>query len=351
MVIGMSVDCFELDAALAAVAAFGLPDDVQLVFVKRRENLVWRVRSDGVDRSLRMHRIGHRTDAQLASEVALMAGFNAAGIRTPTPIRTPGGDYVATLTDGAGRRRQATMQDWIPSHRVLADSAAVFDGAASPSAQELSLVGTLLGRMHNAAEKQRMVARGRPAWDADGLVGPGALWGSASRLLSLSTAERSVLGEAEQRLARELRTLPRTFERFGAIHADFTFENLLVVDGGLAVLDFDDAGDGWYLFDLATPFFWCTGNPDAPRHLESLVSGYAASRSLTEEDVAAWHPLLLARALSYLGWSSDRQGDPVSEYHDRVLAPRIVAAAQHYLDTGTTGWPSLRAVERTANTQ
>src|SRR5690606_26322459 len=88
-------------------------------------------------------------------------------------------------------------------------------------------------------------------------------------------------------------------------------------------------------------FFWCTGHPEAERLLAELAGGYREARALTMADAAAWDSLLLARALSYLGWSAARPGDPVSEFHEETLVPRVLDAARRYLDTGRTGWPGL----------
>jgi Ser/Thr protein kinase RdoA (MazF antagonist) len=39
---------------------------------------------------------------------------------------------------------------------------------------------------------------------------------------------------------------------FGLIHGDFTFDNLLFFRRDVRVIDFDDCGFGYFLYDLAT---------------------------------------------------------------------------------------------------
>lgn len=330
---------FESAAARLALDAFGVPAEATVDFVKHRENHVYRVRTSETDRSLRMHRVGYRTDEELRSEMASMLAFGAAGIAVPTPVAAADGEHVVTVVDAAGMRRQATMQEWVANGREFGDSGAVFTGAARPGDDDLRRLGALIARMHEAATAGAPAGYTRAAWDADGLAGAGALWGSAARLPSLSNADRLILERADARVGVELATLPTTADLFGVIHADFTFENILVTDDGLVALDFDDSGPGWYLFDLTTPAFWCSRHPDGAALIAAVVEGYRTVRPLPDQ--RAWHALLLARALSYLGWAADRPGDPTSDFHEEVMAPWVVAAARTYLETGETGWPSL----------
>lgn len=339
----MSADLVsEAAAARLALDAFGVPADAVVDFVKHRENHVYRVRTPDWDRSLRMHRVGYRTDEELRSETASMAAFRAGGIAVPTPIAAAGGDHVVTVLDATGLRRQATMQEWIADGRMLGDSGAIFTGAARPSDDELRRLGALIARMHDIAAGGAPAGYTRAAWDAGGLAGPAALWGSAARLPSLSDAERLILQRADTRLAADLAELATTPDCYGVIHADFTFENVLVTDGGLVALDFDDSGEGWFLFDLTTPAFWCARHPEGATMIAALAEGYRGVRPLPDRN--GWHALLLARALSYLGWAADRPGDPASEFHERVMAPWVIAAAHRYLESGETGWPSLTPI-------
>lgn len=331
----------ERAAARLALDEFGVPSDAELIFVKQRENHVYRVRGDGFDRSLRMHRIGYRSDEELISETASIEAFRLGGIAVPTPVPMASGEFVAIITDGQGIRRQATMQNWVDGGREFGDSGAVFQGLARPDDAALRALGTLIARMHDIAEQGAPAGYRRTAWDAAGLVGDTALWGRPSRLRSLSPADRDLLDLAESRLADELAQLDRGARRYGVIHADFTFENVLVGPDGLVALDFDDSGEGWFLFDLATSAFWCTEHPEAEALVAALLEGYRELRTLDEADERAWDALLLSRALSYLGWAADRPGDAASDFHEDVIGPRVVAAARRYLENGSTGWPTL----------
>ncbi|QAY64632.1 homoserine kinase [Xylanimonas allomyrinae] len=333
----------ERDVARAALAAFGIAADADLSFVKHRENHVWRVRAPGVDRALRMHRPGYRDDAQLRAECRALEVFRAAGLRVPAPVPTPRGEHVAVVVDAAGTRRQATMQEWCDGGAPVGDVGAAFEHGAGPEPGALYRLGRLAARLHQVASTASVPPSERPAWDAAGLTGPAALWGRPGDLASLDDEQRHILDDAEHAVAERLAGLRRDRATYGLIHADLTFENVLATPDGLVALDFDDSGEGWFMFDLATPAFWCGRGDGAAERVAALVGGYAAVRALTADDAAAWHPLLLARALSYLGWAAQRPDDPVSVWHHEVVAPFVVEGARRFVETGETGWPSLHA--------
>ena len=157
----------------------------------------------------------------------------------------------------------------------------------------------------------------------------------ASPRLSSPAEQRATLTLAEETLSRDLARLARSAASYGPIHADLTLENVLVSHGRIVVIDFDDCGEGWYLF--------LTGHPQGDRLVAAVLDGYRAQRPLTGDDLEAWHPLLLARALSYLGWSVERPDEEATRFHLEHLLPHILRASSLYLATGRTGWPEPSA--------
>jgi Ser/Thr protein kinase RdoA (MazF antagonist) len=327
--------------ALRAVAEFGLAPDSRITFVKHRENHVFRVANDDGEWALKLHRPGYRSDGEIESEAAVCELMASAGVRVPLPLRTIGGSHIAHI-DCGGHTHQATMQVWARNARPIGDSADVFLGGPRPTDATLQDLGRTIAVMHRCTELNGPPEDyDRPAWDADGLAGGAPLWGRASELPALNDQSRSVIRAAEQRLHRELRDLERTRKTYGPIHGDLTMENVLRDDDGLTVIDFDDMGEGWYVFDLATAFIFLTNHSEADAMITQLAGGYAVERSITTEDARAWHPLLLARALTYLGWSVTRPDEEATAFHIRELLPHFTAAAHRYLESGHTGWPDL----------
>ena len=83
-------------------------------------------------------------------------------------------------------------------------------------------------------------------------------------------------------------------------------DNLMISNDELVLIDFDDAGFGYYMFELATILHPLQEHVDYEDLKGALLAGYQAFRSLSEEDLAYLEAFRLARALSYLGWYNDR---------------------------------------------
>ena len=123
--------------------------------------------------------------------------------------------------------------------------------------------------------------------------------------------------------AKELESYGRMADRFGLIHADLVPENVLVDGATIRVIDFDDAGFGWHLFDIATSLYFITPDSFYPTAREALIRGYRSERVLTDDAVDRLHIFMAARATTYLGWVHTRQGTDTA----RELTPFLVELA------------------------
>ena len=119
----------------------------------------------------------------------------------------------------------------------------------------------------------------------EGLLGPTPLWG-ASKLEALSPGQRNTvdaLAPAEIDLRHA--DSPEGQASFGLIHADLQ-DNVLVSDGALHLIDFDDAGFGWHLFELATALGFEREAEDFDLMLASMLTGYREIKPLSDEQLA-----------------------------------------------------------------
>ncbi|WP_167758058.1 phosphotransferase [Microbacterium sp. dk485] len=331
----------ELDVAhrlvRAALPLFGLDPRSAVDFVKYRENHVFRVtESAGSVFAVRLHRPGYRDDEEIRTEVSYLDALASAGVPVPAVRRTTEGALFSTAT-ADGHVRSVSVQHWVQGARPFGDIDAALSGRHDPPAHAFSGIGAVLGRVH--AEALRI---GEPegfrrgSWDADGLAGPRPLWGDPVALPSLTPGERAAVERGVGHVHRRLRALGTGRDIFGVIHADATPENLLETTDGFVLIDFDDFGTGWYVFDLVTAVFHHARNPRYPEFEDAVRGGYEAHRTLSDAEIGAWDDLMLARGLTYLGWAADRPGDPASEFISEVVAPWVADIAE----TLTSGAPA-----------
>lgn len=284
----------------------------EIRLLKMRENAVFRVADTrGGAFAMRVHRQGYHADDALRSELQWIAALRGAAMDVPTLVPTPDGRlFVTVQVDGMQALHQVDLFEWVDG-RALGTSEGGLRNDISDVECTYRAVGSLAARLHNHASGW-VLPDGfrRHRWDADGLVGEQPFWGRFWELEALTSSERDLLVGARDQLQRELRALTgeADFQRtFGLIHADLVPENLLQSEQGeLRLIDFDDAGFGWHMFELATALYFLQEDPRYEAAKASLVEGYRTHRELPDAVLGTLPVFMAARGLTYLGWAHTR---------------------------------------------
>ena len=96
-------------------------------------------------------------------------------------------------------------------------------------------------------------------------------------------------------------------------------------NGALSLIDFDDGGWGYRLFDIATALIKSRAEPDYPALQAALIAGYQRERAL---DVSALDLFMALRAVTYVGWIITRLNEPGGTTRNS----RMVAQARALID-------------------
>ncbi|MCH8332451.1 phosphotransferase, partial [Candidatus Sumerlaeota bacterium] len=107
-----------------------------------------------------------------------------------------------------------------------------------------------------------------------------------------------VLEQVEATVRQRLKAFGKGKDRYGLMHADMRLANLLVDDKGTRLIDFDDCGMGWFLYDFATGISFIEDNPLVPAMKASWVKGYRQIRDLGD-DVCRRIDRVLKRSIRY----------------------------------------------------
>jgi Ser/Thr protein kinase RdoA (MazF antagonist) len=289
---------------------------------------------------LRVHRSGYHSDAELDSEFVWMGALEAAGIPVPRVIRSRNGRNFEVIAARAGKdARQIDVFEWIDGRQLGSVESGV-SGEVAAVAEQYHMIGAIAARMHNhTTDWQQPAGFRRHAWDAAGLVGEQPFWGRFWDLAALSAAQKSLLLRARAKIAGELAAYGTKPDRYGLIHADLVPENLLVDGRRVQVIDFDDAGFGWHLFELATSLYFITGDGIYETAREALIRGYRSERAMSDEALARLPLFLAARATTYLGWVHTRQGSDTARELTPFLVERACAVAEDYLENNLARGP------------
>jgi Ser/Thr protein kinase RdoA (MazF antagonist) len=308
-------------------------DVASLTPIKVRENAVFRIDLRSGGRAvLRVHRHGYHSDAALDSEFTWLRALESAGIRVPRAIRSRRArDFEVVAIPGTEAARQIDVFEWIDGSQLGSIESGICGGDTDVASQYFE-IGTIAARMHNHTAGWRPPPEfRRHAWDREGLVGKQPLWGRFWELAALTDAQRTLLVHARAMMGEDLEALGTGTDHYGLIHADLVPENVLIDGDRVCVIDFDDAGFGWHVFELATSLYFIDGDGLFETARDALIRGYRSERPLSDETIDRLPLFLAARGTTYLGWVHTRRDTETARELTPFLVERACAAAAHYL--------------------
>lgn len=310
------------------VSAWGFAETATVSLIVVSENVTFRVEAHGhADVVVRLARPGYAVStAHIRSELIWIEALrNDTGISTPSPVRGLDGDMVQLLIDDANRPWSAVAFEFAEG-TVLEDHEDI-----SPWFRE---IGTLTAMLHRHARSWSPPPQfQRFEWLVPNLVGSQARWGDW-RTAKLSGTERQLLERAEER-ARAIvadgltASDPRT--SVGLIHADLRPSNVLVGGEGLTIIDFDDCGYGYYLYDFAAALTFYEHRHEAYEMASAWFDGYRSGVSLSSTDLKIACALSMLRRLTMLGWATTHRADALPEDLWTENQPGTVDVAARFL--------------------
>lgn len=286
--------------------------------LRNRENAVFEMALPAGRAALRLHRQGYQDDAAIRSELWWCAALAAEGVAVPAALPSHDGALLVKLSTG----RNASAISWVEGE-ALGEAGKPFARPLPEILDNHLSLGRLLAQFHAATDRLALPADfTRPRWDIEGLVGEAPFWGRFWDHAGASAEQSAVLRRARAFLRERLRDHATQGGDFGPIHADVLRENVLVDGAALSLIDFDDSGFGFRLYDLGTALSQNLYEPEYPAIRDALVAGYAECRHATAELAELF---TLARTCASVGWVMPRLAgdDPV---HARHLARAVMWA-------------------------
>ncbi len=290
----LALDALAAEALLHFdVATFKPP-----VLFNLSENATYKVDcSTGESWALRLHRPGYQTEDSIASELAWSAALREAGVAcTPTAVRGRNGAFIQrTMTRNAQNERLAVLTKW---------EAGVTPQFTDQLESSFVTLGALTAHMHGHARSwQRPTWFTRQSWDFESSIGDEKpLWGRWRNAMGITGENESLFDRTVKRIGSRLRRYGKSAQRFGLVHGDLRLANLLIDDACVKILDFDDCGFGWFMYDAATTISFYEHVPQAPSLLEAWKAGYRRVAPLAAEDEAEIQTFVMLRRLLLMAW-------------------------------------------------
>ncbi len=282
--------------ATEAMVLWDVPGGAQPRLINLSENATYLIEADGGFRSiLRIHREGYNAYRAIECELAWMAALSRdGGVETARPLA--GRDGRAIQTHGT--------TELSPRHMVMFE---FLEGDEPDPDQDLVAAFRQLGGLAARAHLHVMSwALPQPferlVWDDEAVFGPAPTWGDWRDAPGVDDRIAGILSATEALLRSRLAAYGRGKDRYGLIHADMRLANLLIDGGQTRLIDFDDSGFGWFMYDFAAGISFMEDHPQVPTLRAAWLEGYREVRPLASEDEIEIDSFVMLRRLALLAW-------------------------------------------------
>jgi Ser/Thr protein kinase RdoA (MazF antagonist) len=245
-------------------------------------------------------------------------------VHTAPVVPTPDGRDIVSITHPTGEQRFIVAFEWMNGHEPPEDRLV----------DDFSQLGAIAARLHqHAREWQRPSGFTRFTWDFDTSLGDRGHWGRWQDGLGMGPTELEVLGRGAEAVRRRLAAFGQGPDRFGLIHADMRLANLLVDGDSVCVIDFDDCGFSWYLYDLGSSLSFIEHHPLVPSLIDAWVTGYRTVAPLSAEEEAELPTFAMLRRLLLVAWIGSHAAVPEAQALGSEFTTVSCDLAETYLST------------------
>ncbi|MGE4553130.1 MAG: phosphotransferase enzyme family protein [Desulfovibrionaceae bacterium] len=293
-------DRLEHITALAgrALPLYGLEGRADIRLLNHSENTTFLVKTpDGGASVLRINRPGYHAEPTLEAEITWLKALIADGtVGTAAPLAGTDGHYIQRIPlDGYREDLNCALFEFLKG--------------SAPEENESTLVGefeklgAVTARLHNQVKRWPESRKlDRPHWDFAHTLGETPRWGRVSGGLGMTRELDALFERVARVIGRRLAAYGMGPERYGLIHADLRLANLLVDEGEVKVIDFDDCGYGWFMYDLAAALSFIEHEPYVPDLVAAWLRGYGRVAPLSGADVAEVPTFIMLRRLMLVAW-------------------------------------------------
>jgi Ser/Thr protein kinase RdoA (MazF antagonist) len=288
-----------LDVASKATAHYDLPAGVTPSLINLSENATYKIEDPASDKkwALRVHREGYHSPKAIASELAwLIALRRGKVVTTPVPISGKDRKLIQSVAHPMMQRpRNVVLFEWETGFEPgIGD-----EELAGP----LEILGELTARMHiHARAWKRPPDFERLIWDFETSIGSKPHWGRWQDGMGLDGKKTELFSRTVKLIGERLRRYGKSGDRFGLIHGDLRLANLLIDGKDVKVIDFDDSGFGWFMYDAATPVSFYEHDPKVPDLIQSWLKGYKRASDLPKEDEEEIPTFIMLRRILLVAW-------------------------------------------------
>ena len=283
-----------------ALRLYDLPARARAELVCLSENETYKVDAlNGGPWALRVQRPGYQSRAALASEMAWLVALRNDGIvATPVPVVGRNGEWVQTVPLDEGPHRDVVLFKWENGREPI-----LTPGTEKSLRECFISLGAIAAKMHlHGSQWSRPAGFERFSWNYETTLGKAPRWGRWRDGLGMDSARTELFGRVADLIRRRLDIYGSGPDRFGLVHGDLRLANLLLHQRDVKVIDFDDCGFSWYMYDLAAVVSFYEHLPAVPELIGWLLQGYRTVRSVSTKEQEEIPTFIMLRRLLLVAW-------------------------------------------------
>lgn len=316
-----------MELAHVAIKLYDVGSVKSINMVNLSENATFRVDvATGQSYALRIHRHGYHEQPAIASELAWLIDLRDNDyVATPRPIAGLNGNLIQTAHHPTMRRlRQIVLFKWEQGREP---------GIAEDLTKPFEALGTAAARMHEHVMQWRKPAWfTRHTWNFETALGEAnPHWGRWREGLGVTDTMAKIFSRTVVKIGNRLSAYGQSRERFGLVHGDLRLANLLVDGDDIKVIDFDDCGFSWFMYDAATPVSFYEHVPQVPELIEHWKIGYRRVRPLLQADEAEIPTFIMFRRLLLVAWIGTRRDTELAKSMGVAYSEGTVALCEKFL--------------------
>lgn len=313
-----------------ALSLWDIPEGASVRLINVSENATYLVEAPGGYKSvLRVHRENYHTRRAIACELAWLDALGAGGV-----VTTPG-----YYTGRNGEAIQQASIDGLADPRFLVLFHFV-EGSAPDESGDLTggyeELGAIAARCHlHTMSWTRPDPFERLVWDVETVFGDNPTWGNWRDAPEVTHDVKAVLEQVEATVRTRLQSYGKAPDRYNLIHADMRLANLLVDENGTRLIDFDDCGFGWFMYDFAAAISFIEDDPRIPDFKAAWLKGYRTVRPLSARDEAEMDTFIMLRRMALLAWIGSHIEAPEPQELAPGFATTTARLGQAWMDSLT----------------
>ena len=314
--------------AVNSLHLWGISVNAAVDFINVSENTTFLITSpDGNKSILRIYRENYRSRRAISSELSWIDALRREGV-----VKTP--KYFFGCN---GYPIQQATTARLPAPRFMVRFEFVAGDTIDSSGdltQKFESLGMMAANCHqHSLNWKKPPSFERNFWDLETIFGTDPIWGDWRDAPGVHPEVKYILEQVEESIKSRLNSYGKASKRYNLIHADMRFANLLVDGNQTILIDFDDCGYGWLMYDFAAAISFIENNPRIPTYKTAWLRGYRRIRSLEIEDEMEIDTFIMFRRMALLAWIGSHLEAPEPQQLAPDFAKNTALLGQKWLQS------------------